>query len=195
MNVAPPGSRSILLLVMSATLGLTAGRASSQLDSLLARSPFEPAKSSQPADTGNQSVEFRGVLEENGERIFSIHDTVTKHSRWVTLNDTGGDLVVKSYDAETRTVSLEQNGRTLALALKSGPRIAQQNIPQPMPRTSGQPSQIMPSGAAQGIDPLRIQQMTAEIQRRRAARQQPPLVPAPNGMPRTGAPVPTGMPK
>lgn len=182
MSITVLKSRSMLLLVMSATLGLTAGRASSQLDSLLARSPFEQEKSSRPADAGNQSVEFRGVVEENGERIFSIRDTATNHSRWVTLNDTSSDLVVKSYDAEALTVSLEQNGRTLSLALKSGPRIAQQNVPQPMPRMSaanGQPNQIMPASAAQGPDALRMQQMTAEIQRRRAARQQASPIPTP----------------
>ncbi len=200
VNVSSLRSKILTLLALSATLGLTLGRAASQLDSLLKDSPFGSAKSTQASDAGNQPVEFRGVSEENGQVLFSIFDTATKRSRWVTLNDTSGDVVVKSYDAEAHTVALEQNGRTLSLTLKSGPKIAQQNIPPPMPPglpgANGTQGQIMPNGAARGPEAQRLQQIAEEIRRRRALRQQAPQspqmpMPSPNAVPGMGGPMPT----
>lgn len=197
VNVSSLRSKTILLLAMGGTLGLTAGMAASQLDSLLTNSPFgAAAKSGQPADAGNQPMEFRGVVEENGQQLFSIFDTATKRSRWVGLNDASGEMVVKSYNAEGNTISLEQNGRVLALTLKSGPRIVQ-NVPPPMPSgmqpgANGMPGQIMPNGVGKGPEAQRLQQIAEEIRRRRALRQQPPQMPmpSPNAIPGAG-PMPT----
>ena len=221
VNVSPLRSKTLLLLTLGATLGLNTGWAD-LLEDFAKNSPFPQAKAGQAADAGNQPVEFRGVSEENGQVLFSVFDTATKRSRWLTLNDTTGDLVVKSYDAEAHTVSLEQNGHALSLTLKSGPKVAQQNIPPPMPPgmpgANGLQGQVMPNGASRGPEQQRLQQIAEEIRRRRALRQQAPQMPTPNNavpnyggpmsMPGTGAssggpiplpgtgsgPIPTGMP-
>ena len=191
--------RIALLLTIGSLLSPASGIAANQLDSLLNSSLFgTAAKSGQPADAGNQAFEFRGVSEENGQQLFSIYDTTSKRSRWVVLNDTSGDLVVKSYDAEAHTISLEQSGRVLSLTLKSGPRVAQ-NIPPPMqPGIPGLPGQqVMPNGMAKGPEAQRMQQIADEIRRRRALRQQAPQMPGASQMPMptpaapgSGGPVP-----
>lgn len=194
VNVSPLRSKTLLLLALCASLGHMAVKADS-LDSLVKNSPFGSAKSGQPVDAGNQPMEFRGVLEENGQQLFSVFDTATKRSRWVTLNDTSGEVVVKSYNAEANTIALEQNGRALSLTLKSGPRIVQ-NVPPPMPPgmpgANGVQGQILPNGAGKGPEAQRLQQIAEEIRRRRALRQQPPQMPmpSPNIMPNSGGPVP-----
>ncbi len=170
---------------MGFALSLTTGMAGSRFDSLIANSPIGSAKTAQPADAGNQPVEFRGVLEENGQLLFSVFDTATKRSRWIPLNDSNGEVVVKSYNAETNTIALEQNGRALSLILKSGPRIVQNIPPPPMSSNmqagvNGLPGQIMPNGVGKGPEQQRLQQIAEEIRRRRALRQQPPQMPASN---------------
>ena len=190
----------MLLLALGAVLGLASGQAASQLDSLVANSPFGSAKSGQAADAaGNQPFEFRGVLEENGQQLFSIFDTATKRSRWVGLNAASDDFVVKSYDADARSVSLEQHGRLLALTLKSGPRVAQNMPPSMSPGMQAgaypQPGQILPNGTAKGPEAQRLQQIAEEIRRRRALRQQPPqMMPMPNPNPATGTGGPMPVP-
>ena len=182
---------------MGALLSPAAGVAASPVDGLLNNSPFGAApKGGQSADVGNQPLEFRAVLEENGQKLFSIYDTATKHSRWLTQNDASGDVVIKSYDEDAHTISLERNGQSLSLTLKSGPRIAQ-SVQPPMqpgmqPGAVGLPGQsaqqIM---AAKGPEAQRMQQIAEEIRRRRALRQQGPQgpMPAANG-PGNGGPTP-----
>jgi len=186
----------VLLLAMGCAFGLKSISAAGQLDSLLSNSPFGSAKSSgQPADTATQPLEFRGVLEENGQQIFSIYDTATKRSRWVGINAASDDFVVKSYDAGANSISLDQHGRVLALTLKTGPKVVQ-NMPPPMPvgmqpGANGLPGQVMPNNAmGKGPEAQRLQQIAEEIRRRRALRQQgPPLpMPTPNGAPTPGGP-------
>ena len=182
MNVPYLRSRIAPLLALGWLLGLTSGMASSQLDSLLANSPFGTVKTGPAGDAaGNQPLEFRGTSEEGGQQYFSIYDTATKRSRWVTLNAASDDFVVKSYDPDAHTVSLDQHGRVLALTLKSGPRIVQ-NVPPPMPPNTAnlQPGQMQPGGVGKGPEAQRLQQIAEEIRRRRALRQQPAQMPMPN---------------
>lgn len=195
MNFSFLRSRTGPLLALACTLGLgSAQAATSPLDSLLANSPFAVVKSGQAADAGTQPLEFRGVSEEKGGPFFSILDTATKRSRWVVMNDPSDDFVVKSYDADAHTVSLDQHGRVLSLTLKSGPRIVQ-NVPPPMPPGSnGQPGVTMPNGGGKGAEAQRLQQIAEEIRRRRALRQQPPQMPMPNPNTAPGAYGPTPMP-
>lgn len=182
VNASILPTRFVLLLALGSALGLTSAFAAGQLDSLLSNSPFGSAKSNQAADTTTQPLEFRGVLEENGQQVFSVYDTATKRSRWVGLNAANEDFVIKSYDAEAHTISLEQRGRVLALTLKSGPKVVQNfpQLPQPgmQPGANGQPGQILPNGAVgKGPEAQRLQQIADEIRRRRALRQQPPQMP------------------
>ena len=206
VNVLSPRSRIALCLAIGSLLSPAAGIAANQLDSLLNSSLFgTPAKAGQAADTGNQAFEFRGVSTVNGQQLFSIYDTSTKHSLWLGLNDSSSEVVVKNYDADAGTISLEKSGQVLSLTVKSGPRIAQ-NIPPPMqpgmqqPGVPGMPGQQgQPNGMAKGPEAQRMQQIAEEIRRRRALRQQGPQ-PATGGpqmpmpMPTPGAPGGGAMP-
>ncbi len=197
VNVIFSCSRLALLLTAGSVFGLSSGVAASQLDSLLANSPFGSVKTGQPVDSGNQPLEFRGISEENGQQFFSVLDTTTKRSRWISVNDSSGDLVVKNYNAEANTLTVEQNGHALTLTLKSGPRVAQ-NIPPPMPQgmppgNNGLPGQTMTNSmVGKGPEAQRLQMIAEEIRRRRALRQQPNIqmpLPNPNAAPGTNGPA------
>ncbi|GEM_PF-298330 len=185
VNVISPRSPVLLLLAIGSLVSPAVGIAASQLDSLLSNSPFGAApKSGQPIEAGNQLLELRSIWEDKGQPLFSIYDTATKRSRWVGLNDANGDVVIKSYDAEAHTISLEQNGRPLSLTLKSGPRIVP-NSPMPVQAVmpygaaglSGQ--QFLPNGVGKSPEAHHMQQIADEIRRRRALRQQAPNMPTP----------------
>src|ERR1700694_153274 len=85
---------------------------------LLANSPFGSPRAGAPGSGTSEPLEFRGVLEENGNRIFSIYETATHRSNWVDLNDPVNEFSVKDYDAAHDSVTVEFQGNPLKLALK-----------------------------------------------------------------------------
>ena len=163
------------------------------LDALVANSPFGQVRGGPGGgDAANQPLEFRGILEEGNSCVFSIYDTASHHSSWVGLNVSSDDFVVKEYDAAHQTLSVNQNGRILTLALKSAPKVAQANPivrpgPMPMPNQNpGMNNGPMLQPGAGGPDAQRLQQIAQEIERRRALRRQAsgaPPVPMPNQPP------------
>lgn len=198
VNAVSPRLRLLLVMIASSLSTPLASMGAGQLDSLLNSTLFGSAKSGQPADAGNQPLEFRGVSEIDGQQLFSIYDTATKRSSLLTLNDTSNDVVIKSYDADTHAVNLMQNGKALSLTLKSGPRIAQNMTPPPPGMPAGAPNlpgmagqQIPANGIGKGPEAQRMQQIAEEIRRRRALRQQGPQMSGAAPSPGTG---PTPMP-
>ena len=151
------------------------------LNGLVTNSPFGSAKSGvTTGSNGGEPFEFRAVLEENNSKFFSIYETATRRSNWVELNDPVNGFAVKSYDAAKESITVDYQGKSITLAIKRAPAVAQvmQQPPQPMPGPNGMiPPQGNPSVQAgqagpTAVDQQRIQQIQEEIRRRRALRSQ-----------------------
>jgi hypothetical protein len=153
------------------------------LNGLVTNSPFGSAKSGvSSAGNGGDPFEFRAVLGEDKEVLFSIYETATRRSNWVELNDPVNGFAVKSYDPAKESITVDYQGKSLTLAIKRAPAVAQvmQQPPQPQqpPSPNGAvptPGRFMGEGGPVGptaVDQQRIQQIQEEIRRRRALRSQ-----------------------
>ncbi len=91
--------------------------ASSRYESLLKNSPFEPAARLAAPVSEQSSLELRGMLTENGELLFSIHDKGTRSSRWVGLREAGLPYRIERYDHETGQALVSHHGKLYALTL------------------------------------------------------------------------------
>jgi hypothetical protein len=107
--------------------------------------------------------------------MFSIYDPTRHSSTWTGLNDTSHEFIVRSYDAERDAVTVDFQGRSLNLALKtakvaSAPVIAPQPTPPAgSPQPVGGPVVLNPTPAD---EQRRLEAIAAEVNRRRMIRQQ-----------------------
>jgi hypothetical protein len=173
--------RPLTLLAFIAVPALAQTTAPS-LQNLVQNSPFgSAAAAGQPAAAAGP-LEFRGTFVDRGERFFSILDTAGRRAEWVGLNDTGHAFQVKSYDPDNETVTLDYQGRSLSLKLRTA-RITAMTMPAPQPGPQNQPTAA--GGPGQNFPPVpsaaptpstteaqRLAQVAEEIRRRRALRQQ-----------------------
>lgn len=160
-----------LLAIVPLTRGADAGA-----------SPFLPAGGAptvEAAPTQDAQIELRGVMSTGGTTMFSIYD-LTKHtSYWLRLNDAGHEFVVRSYDAARDLVTVDFQGRSLSLALKTA-KVA--SAPVNMPQSIAGPPMQQPGGPPIGgpvvLNPTpadeqrRMEAVAAEVNRRRLVRQQ-----------------------
>ncbi len=136
--------RQLLLVAGLATLPAIAGAV--DLDALVKNSPFGEGKSATVAEKPS-NLEFRGMYVDHGVTYFSIYNTTTKLSAWVAQGEAPAGLVpvsVKSYDADTDSIILENAGQPVKLSLK-------QAVIGVAPAV-GAPAAPMPQVAA-GVDP------------------------------------------
>jgi hypothetical protein len=161
---------------------------------LLENSPFLPPNlSAAGAAQEAAPLELRSVLKAGGEYEFSLYDPVKKQSTWARLNEPGHDFVVKAYDPEKDTVTVELRNRTFKLTLKEAkitqlstapgqPPAAVAAGPQPV-AGRGQPGPTPPgrdqSGAAPALTPEQLRNLQADINRRRELRRQATASPGP----------------
>jgi hypothetical protein len=150
------------------------------LSGLVNNSPFGTLRSGGAGgNASTEPFEFRAVLEENNNKFFSIYETATRRSNWVELNDPVNGFSVKSYDAGKQAIAVDYQGKTMTLAIKQAPAVAQvyqapppQTGPVPAMQTPGNPSVQAGPTMPTAIDQQRIQQIQEEIRRRRALRNQ-----------------------
>lgn len=165
-------------------LGAVALASAQDLSGLLQRSPFGSTATGQAA-TAEGPLEFRSVLVDQGEMFFSIYQPSAQTGLWVALNEPGNPFTVRSYDDKTETVTVEFQGRTMALALKQAKihAFVQKNpvMPQGVAPTPGAPPSTAPANAADEAG--RLARVAEEVRRRRALRQQPGVPPSPNQFP------------
>lgn len=165
------------------------------LQNLVQNSPFGSATPVGQPGAAAGPLEFRGTFVERGERFFSILDTGSRRAEWVGMKESGHAYTVKSYDPDSETVTLDYQGRSLSLKLRTA-RITAMATPPP---TAGpQPGMAISAGMASGgptvvpgpntTEAQRLAQVAEEIRRRRAlrqqAQQQPQPAPPPNQPPR-----------
>src|ERR1051326_5280548 len=94
-----------------------AGHAKAQL---VTSSPFlPPASSGAGMPTQNAPLQYVGFIETPEEGVkYSVYDQAKKAGAWGKLNerDTTFGVVAKQFDADHKTLTVEQDGRTLTLA-------------------------------------------------------------------------------
>ncbi|HVS53010.1 MAG TPA: hypothetical protein VHD62_11705 [Opitutaceae bacterium] len=178
----PTRAHSIFLAAVGLMAGTTA-RAQ-----LAANSPFAPAASSVvAAPTANAPLEFEGFAQDFGApMLFRIFDPAKKTGVFLPLNERNAelDVLVKQYDPEHKTVTVEHGGRTLTIeerkakiassgAMPMMPPMVQMapgNVaPVTMAPAGGQPTAANPS---QAEERARLEQVAQEVARRRALREQ-----------------------
>jgi hypothetical protein len=160
-----------------AVLGLLLGMSAllHGADTLSGSSPFLPPSTGGEAATASTdaALELRGIMGADDQLRFSIYDPAKHMSSWKRLNEPGHEFVVRSYDASRDAVTVDYQGRSLTLMLKtakvasapaSGPPIAGA-APQPV----GGPVVLNPTPAD---EQRRLEAIAAEVNRRRMIRQQ-----------------------
>lgn len=182
--------RPLPLLALLALPALAQTPAAPSLQNLVQNSPFGTVAPAGQAAAAAGPLEFRGTFVDRGERFFSIADTSSKRAEWVALNESGRAFQVKNYDSESETVTLDYQGRSLSLKLRTA-KITAMAMPPPQVAAPapGQPPTgvVLPAAAptAPGAtEAQRLAQVAEEIRRRRALRQQAQQQPAPNQPPR-----------
>jgi hypothetical protein len=136
MNRAPSSLRRLLLVAGLASLPALAGAV--DLDALVKHSPFGEGKGTTVAEKPS-NLEFRGMYVDHGVTYFSIYNTTTKLSAWVAQGEAPAGLVpvsVKSYDAETDSIILENAGQPVKLSLRQAVIGVAPAAPAPMPQVA-----------------------------------------------------------
>lgn len=185
----PMKSVALKALGLVCALGAGAGVLSAaNLQTLLERSPFAPSGAGAAAagpQTEQGTLEFRGMVTDGGGTSYSIFDTTANKGRWVREGDDSGPFKVRSFDAVTNTLEIEQDGRATKLSLKratiqaGAPVAAMMSAPSPVgPAAGGEQKRAEPAAA----DARRLEAVAAEVRRRRALRNA--------GKPQQGQPAP-----
>lgn len=170
------------------------------LDALVRDSPFLPGASTArtPATGESGPLELRSIVFEQGKFFFSIYDRGSRESKWVTLGQRDLPFVARSYNQEQETLTVDYQGRTVALKLQpshiagqsepgsappppplpSADEAARQRGPQPSNsvQPSPSPAPVPPPGAVKPEESQRLQEMADEIRRRRQHPVQPPKI-------------------
>lgn len=139
---------------------------------LVERSPFAPAAGpkANPGEAAAEqgTLEFRGMAVDETGTSYSVFDTTQSRGFWIREGGEG-PLRVVSYNAQDSLLEVEQNGRPVKLQLK---RATVQNgaaaVPHPVAavQAGGQP----PAVGQSNPDGRRLEQVAAEVRRRRALR-------------------------
>jgi hypothetical protein len=146
-------------------------------------SPFLPpsAQGNAAPVTSDSQIELRGIMAIGDGYMFSLYDTARKTSSWVKLNDRGHDFVVKNYDAQRDVVTIDYQGRSLNLTLRTAKVVSAPVVqtapaasaltspPSPAPQPIGGPVVLNPTPAD---EQRRLEAIAAEVNRRRMIRQQ-----------------------
>lgn len=172
--------RSLPLLAFLAVSALAqTPPAAPSLQNLVQNSPFGTATPVGQAAAAAGPLEFRGTFVDRGERFFSILDTGSRRAEWVGMKEGGHAYTVKNYDPDSETVTLDYQGRSLSLKLRTA-RITAMAMP-PQVAAGPQANVVSAPGTpgGPGVNPApssteaqRLAQVAEEIRRRRALRQQ-----------------------
>lgn len=160
-----------------AALGLLLGMSAllHGADPLAGPSPFLPPSSGgeTPAGATDAALELRGIMGADDDLMFSIYDPAKHMSSWKRLNQPGHEFVVRSYDASREAVTVDFQGRSLTLVLKTAKVASAPAGAPPMagaaPQPLGGPVVLNPTPAD---EQRRLEAIAAEVNRRRMIRQQ-----------------------
>lgn len=188
--------RLVMVVLLPVALAAQAVAPSDPLEALVRDSPFVPVAGASRAAAGEGGpLELRSVVFERGEFAFSVYDAASRESQWVKLGQQDLPFVARSYDQAEDVLTVDYQGRTLALKLQPA-HIAGQvpanagASPPPLPSaedaaraganrpanaaSSNPPAPLAPPAALKPDESQRLQQMAEEIRRRRQQQPVPP---------------------
>jgi hypothetical protein len=151
-------------------------------------SPFLPPNTAAAGAAAGPSspIELRGLMPTPNGLAFCIFDTAKKKSVWIGMNETGHDFVVRSANPESDSISVDYQGKSMKLTLKTAKvdsaGAANAGAPAPIP---GVPNRVAlnPNPAD---EQKRLDAVAQEVRRRRQEREkaaqeaqngQPPATP------------------
>jgi hypothetical protein len=111
-----------VLLGVAVLAGIDAARAQVRLS---ANSPFLPGPSL-ANDAGGPPDEYQlaGATMSEKSAAVCIYDTVSRHSRWITVGTTEGGIQVLSYDSANDLATVKVNGTQKVLAQRKATVVA-----------------------------------------------------------------------
>lgn len=162
-----------------AALGVALAVASPAAAQLAANSPFmPPAGAGAAAPVQGGSIEYLGYMQTREGRLFRLYDPARKARVWARLNEPNAELgvVVKKHDADKGTLTIEHRGKVLNLeepkakvASGGAPALPPPPVASTVPAAVTQAVVLNPTPADEA---RRLDAVAAEVQRRRALRDQ-----------------------
>lgn len=163
-----------------AALGLALAVAPRGAAQLAANSPFmPPASAGASAPVSGGAIEYLGYMQTGEGRLFRLYDPARKARVWARLNEPNAELgvVVKKHDADRGTITLEHRGKVLTLEEPKA-KVAAGGAPAPLPPPPV--ASNVPAAVTQAVvlnptpadEARRLDAVAAEVQRRRALRDQ-----------------------
>lgn len=139
------------------------------------RSPFVYPEVAPETARREQVLEFDGFVSTPAGTEFIVLDKARKARAWLRLNQRNSDfdLVVRKYDAENATLTVERAGSTEVLPMRRPKFVSGGSLPvsyRPVYAAAPQPPPAVPSPPAANAQAL--EQVVADVQARRAAREQ-----------------------
>jgi hypothetical protein len=162
------------LTTLALLAAVAAGPSAARAD-LAQASPFLPSSLSESAAKGGPSgpVELRGVMSTSQGTEYCIYDVVKRTSAWVGLNEQGPGFVVKSADPASDSVTVEFQGRTMNLVLRTA-KVASAGSAAPVANPQGGASAITQTvvlNPTPADEQRRLDAVAAEVRRRRMERE------------------------
>lgn len=152
---------------------------------IASRSPFLPPENApvEKTETGSAALEFRGFVDVGEGKQFRLFDPAKKQGAWVRLNERSPEFeaVIRQHNEGEESVSVEHQGRTVTLTMRKAKIVADAAAP-------AAPPVAAPAGPAISVTPAvtqsvmvnptpadeqrRLEAVAAEVNRRRALREQ-----------------------
>jgi hypothetical protein len=153
---------------------------------IASRSPFLPPENApvEKAEAGPAALEFRGFVDVGGGKQFRLFDPAKKRGEWLRLNERSPEFeaVIRQHNEGEESVSVEHQGRTVTLTMRKAKIVADAGAP------AAPPPGVAPAGPAITVTPAvtqsvmvnpspadeqrRLEAVAAEVNRRRALREQ-----------------------
>jgi hypothetical protein len=180
-------------LMSLALIAVVAAAPATATADLAQASPFLPSGMSASAAQGGPSgpVELRGVMSTSQGTEYCIYDVVKRTSAWVGLNEEGQGFVVKSADPASDSVTVEFQGRTMNLVLRTA-KVASAGSAAPASSPQGAGSAVTQSvvlNPTPADEQRRLDAVAAEVRRRRLEREKAAQNAQAGGAPSAQAPA------
>jgi hypothetical protein len=117
----------------------------SDLPILAPDSPFGINAGHETPGAGPQPFELRGIMETPDGMRFCIYDTERHASTWAAIGEAGNPFLIVSAGSDLNRVTLERNGRVVALTLKESKVLAAPPLAT-SPEAITQPEVVVHSG-------------------------------------------------
>ena len=153
--------KPLRLLTLTLTLTLLSNASALSAETLESSNPFLPPgygekkpEAPKPVVAVNgpisREIEFRGLVKLDGEYQFSVFNKSEQKSYWLRQNEAAKQgITVRGYDADSRTITVNMNGRSERLTLMSAsesPLPVVSSVTQPSNPNANQPT--LPPGLA-----------------------------------------------